>query len=116
LELGASGLHDRSRRNLSSPGGLPEDAVCRIIGLKQAHKNWGPRKIRVVYARQHPDSDLPSESSFKRVLDKAGLVKKRRKRRSADTGRIQNRVLPESPKNCGPWISRAGGTRRPGRN
>lgn len=97
LESGASGLHDRSRRPLSSPGALSEDMVCRIVRLKGDHRTWGPRKIRVVYARHYPDSELPSDSSFKRILDKAGLVEKRRTRRSADTGRLQNRALPESP-------------------
>jgi len=97
LESGASGLHDRSRRPLISPEALPEETVCGIIRLKEAHRSWGPRKIREIYARHHTDRDLPSESSFKRVLDKAGLVEKRRTRRSAETGRLQNQAPAEAP-------------------
>jgi transposase InsO family protein len=97
LQQGTWGLGDQSRRPLRSPDALSEDVVCRIVRLKEAHRAWGPRKIREVYTRLHKGQDLPSESSFKRVLDKAGLVEKRRTRRSGDAGRIQNRVVAEAP-------------------
>lgn len=97
LEFGAAGLHDQSRRPASSPDALAEDAVCEIVRLKKAHRAWGPRKIRECYARCHPGWGLPSESSFKRVLDKAGLVEKRRTRRSEDSGRVQHRTPAEGP-------------------
>jgi putative transposase len=96
LESGSSGLYDQSRRPLTSPEALSEDVVCDMIRLKEAHRTWGPRKIRELFARLHRGRDLPSESSFKRVLDKAGLVQKRRAR-SADTGRLQNRAVAEAP-------------------
>ncbi len=97
LEKGNSGLADESRRPASSPTGLDEETVCRIVKLKQAHPAWGPRKIRAVFARTYPEADAPSESSFKRVLSKAGLVERRRRRKSADSGRIENRVEAERP-------------------
>ena len=80
LEEGAAGLADRSRRPHSSPRQLSEAVVCEMVRLKQAHRKWGPRKIRELYARQHRDQPLPSETSFKRVLEKAGLVEKRKRR------------------------------------
>jgi transposase InsO family protein len=97
LETGFSGLSDRSRKPSTSPQSLPEEVVCRMVRLKEAHRAWGPRKIRELYARGHPDAELPSESSFKRVLDKAGLVEKRRTRRNVDAGRLQTRALAEAP-------------------
>jgi len=97
LEEGAAGLGDRSRRPQSSPRELGEAVVCEMVRLKEAHRRWGPRKIRQLYARQHQDLALPSESSFKRVLEKAGLVEKRKRRRSGETGRIQNRVESQQP-------------------
>lgn len=97
LERGASGLGDRSRRPESSPGELSEAVVCEIVRLKQAHVMWGPRKIRELYARKHPGADPPSESSFKRVLDKAGLVQRRRRRPSREGGRIQTRAPADNP-------------------
>lgn len=97
-EGGIAALGDRSRRPHASSG-LPEDVVCRMVALKAAHPHWGPRKIRVLYARKHgTTADLPSESSFKRVLEKAGFVEKRPLRRpAADGGRIQSRREPTAP-------------------
>jgi putative transposase len=88
LSNGLSGLGDRSRRPNSSPTGLSEEVVCEIVRIKQAHRSWGPRKIRDVYVRKHPEGCAPSDSSFKRVLEKAGLVEKRRRRSSPEAGRL----------------------------
>lgn len=97
-EGGVAALHDVSTKPRSSPAGLPEDVVCRIVELKTAHPHWGPRKIRVLYERKHPREDVPSDSSFKRVLEKAGLVDKRTVRRpSSEAGRIQLRRQAQSP-------------------
>jgi transposase InsO family protein len=56
------------------------------VKLKERHRAWGPKKIREVYLRQH--GQAPSESSFKRVLERCGMTEKRRVRRVAETGRI----------------------------
>ena len=97
LELGLEGLNDRSRRPESSPSQASEDVVCKIVKLKLAHPSWGPRKIRVVFAKSFPDSELVSESSFKRILDKAGLVKRKCRRAATETGRLSNRTAAEAP-------------------
>ena len=86
LECGLSGLSELSRRPKSSPEGLEEAVVCEIIRLKQKHRHWGPRKIRKVYERLH--EEIPSESSFKRVLERAGLVQPRRLRPRHQSGRL----------------------------
>lgn len=83
---GVNGLSDESRRPRSSPGGLEEGVVCEIVRLKRNHPRWGPRKLRIVYARTH--SEVPSESSFKRVLDRAGLVEPRALRKQSEAGRL----------------------------
>src|SRR5580765_1209018 len=72
LNYGLKGMQELSRRPKNSPGGLEEEAVCEIVRLKERHRHWGPRKIRKVYERLH--QEVPSESSFKRVLERAGLV------------------------------------------
>lgn len=97
LEEGAAGLADRSRRPRSNPNQLSEEVVCEMVRLKLAHTKWGPRKIRALSARRHSGLSLPSESSFKRVLQKAGLVKKRQRRHSRDSGRLQHRVESHEP-------------------
>jgi len=97
LQQGLEGLQDLSRKPKVSPTGLSEDVVCRIVALKQAHPSWGARKLREVLGRASGGQDVPSESSFKRVLEKAGLVQKRRRRTQSETGRLQLRVKAERP-------------------
>jgi putative transposase len=97
LLQGLSGLGDESRRPKTSPTELSETMVCQIIKLKLAHPGWGPRKLRAVLARTGSPSELPSESSFKRVLDKAGLVERRRRRTPSEQGRLTAPVKPERP-------------------
>jgi transposase InsO family protein len=80
-------MDELSRRPASCPGGLEESVVCEIIRLKNAHRSWGPRKIRALYERAR-GGKVPSESSFKRVLQRAGLVEPRRRRRRSEVGRL----------------------------
>lgn len=79
LQQGIAGLHDHSRKPCSSPESLPEESVCEMVRFKTAHPHWGPHKIRQLYLRCH--GQAPSLSSFKRVLDRAGLVVHRRRRK-----------------------------------
>jgi len=97
LEEGSAGLQDKSKRPLSSPKQLPEEVICEIIRIKQTKMNWGPKKIRSVYARNHPDRKTPSFSTFDRILKKAGFVTVRKRRRHINPERIQNRVVAEKP-------------------
>ena len=97
LAQGLQGLHDYSRRPSSSPTQLGETIVCQIVKLKLAHPAWGARKLRAVLQRTVPQDQLPCESSFKRILDKAGLVERRRRRTPAEQGRLQMPVKADRP-------------------
>jgi len=87
VQHGLSGLNELSRRPHGHAAELGEAVVCALVRLKQAHPHWGPRKIRALYQRKH-GGEVPSESSFKRVLERAGLTVPRRVRRSTETGRL----------------------------
>jgi putative transposase len=65
-------MGEESRRPKTSPEQLPEAEVCEMVRLKLAHLAWGPRKIRELYRRRH--GEVASESTFKRVLERAGLT------------------------------------------
>lgn len=95
LEHGLSGLSELSRRPKSSPQGLEEAVVCEIVRLKERHRYWGPRKIRNVYQSTH--EQVPSESSFKRVLERAGLVEPRRTRSRQQAGRLSSGRKAQAP-------------------
>ncbi len=86
LEEGMGRMEEHSRRPKSTPNALSEEEVCRIVALRVRHKHWGGRKLQEIYLRRH--GEAPSESSFKRVFEKAGLVEKRRKRRASQGGSI----------------------------
>lgn len=89
LRLGLGGLEEESRRPHGHAEELGEGEVCAIIQLKLAHPRWGPRKIRELYLRQH--GRVASDSSFKRVLERAGLTEKRKRRRMiVEGGRLSS--------------------------
>lgn len=95
IKEGLVGMEEHSRRPNNSPGGLSEAVVCEMIRIKQKHLAWGPRKIRNIYARTH--AQTPSESSFKRVLGRAGYTHKRKLRRSQQAGRLHSGKKATAP-------------------
>jgi putative transposase len=88
LREGMGGMVERSRRPHHHADQLGDEVVCEIVRLKLAHGSWGPRKIRELYRRRH--GIVASESSFKRILERAGLVEKRRRRRAKEAGRLNS--------------------------
>jgi len=93
---GLDGLAEESRKPKGHPQELPEAVVCEIVRLKLAHLHWGPRKIEAIYKRKH-NGEGPSESSFKRVLERAGLTQPRKIRRAREGGRLANGLKAEQP-------------------
>src|SRR5450432_698472 len=71
-------LAEKSRRPASSPNQLEEGVICHLIRLKLAHPQWGPKKL--CHERFHETGEVPSISSCHRILNKAGLVQRRKKR------------------------------------
>ena len=71
--------------------------VCQIIRIKNLKKPWGPKKIFAILQDRYPDRDIPSQSTIGRILDKAGLIKKKRNRHLHKTDRIQNRIKSTAP-------------------
>ena len=92
---GFEGMSELSRRPLSHAKELEEAVVCEMIRLKNAHPTWGARKLRAIYQRHR--SSVPSESSFKRVLERAGLVQKRRVRLPSQAGRLSSGRQAKAP-------------------
>lgn len=92
-EQGKSGLIEQSRARLTQ-NGIDGDTAAELIRIKNSHLPWGPKKIREIYARVHPEKEAPSLSSVKRILDKAGLVQTRRVRPPAasECPRLQQQI------------------------
>ena len=80
-ELGLDGLYDQSRRPLRYANQLPFQVERRILAIKRERPTWGAPKIREKLIREYPQIRPPAKSTVHAVLDRHGLVKRRKKRR-----------------------------------
>ena len=95
---GKAGLQEQSRATKTHINALEEDAIIEIIKFKEAHPYWGAKKIRELYSRKYPEKETPSLSSVNRILDKCGMVKKRRiKPATTETKRLRQYIKAEEP-------------------
>jgi len=78
---GIEALRDRSRRPYRQANQLPMQIEKLIVRLKQDKPSWGAPKIRERLRRLHPDVHLPAISTVHAVLDRHGLVKRRKRPR-----------------------------------
>jgi len=85
-ECGLDGLTDRSRRPYRQANRLPYQVERSILGLKREHASWGAPKIRDKLIRQYPMIKPPAISTIHAVLDRNGLVKRRKRRRHKAEG------------------------------
>lgn len=80
-EQGISGLPNRSRAPHSHPNRLPFAVEELIVRLKKEKPNWGAPKIRELIARRYCDIKLPVISTVHCVLDRHGLVNRKKRQR-----------------------------------
>lgn len=82
LEEGKQGLFEKSRKPKTSPTLLCEDTVIKIIQIRHHHPSWGAKKIAKIIANKTNADEAPSVSSVYRILDKANLLKRKRRHQS----------------------------------
>jgi transposase InsO family protein len=86
-ENGVKGLIDRSKAPLHHPNAVNESVVGEIIKVRKKHPRWGPRKLRVILARQDPQLALPAASTIGEILKRHNLIGVRKRiRRSSPYG------------------------------
>lgn len=78
---GLDAFKDRSRRPYRHANKLPYQVERTILGLKKEHPGWGAPKIRDKIVRAFPMIKPPATSTVHAVLDRHGLVTRRRRRR-----------------------------------
>lgn len=81
-----NGLVEHSRRPHMSPGQTPREISETLLEKKGKKPNWGARKILKVVGDEHGEWQMPSEITVNRLLDRNGLVKKRRRYRKLHPG------------------------------
>jgi putative transposase len=80
-ECGLDALYDRSRRPYRHANKLPFQIERTILGIKRKHPTWGAPKIRDKLLLEYPMIKPPAISTIHAVLDRHGLVKRRKRRR-----------------------------------
>jgi putative transposase len=82
---------DRSRRAYRQANRLPAQLEAVIVHLKREYPGWGAPKIREKLRQRCPAVLLPAISTVHAVLDRHGLVKRRRRHRGTSTGTTLSR-------------------------
>jgi len=90
-DSGVAAFTDRSRRPYRQANRLPPQLEAVIVRLKREYPGWGAPKIREKLRRESPAPQLPAVSTVHAVLDRHGLVKRRRRARSAPPGTALSR-------------------------
>ena len=85
-DYGLDGLTDRSRRPYRQASQLPFQVESRIVQIKQEHPSWGAPKIREKLRRMDLGVQTPAISTVHAVLDRHGLVTRRRRHRPRAQG------------------------------
>ena len=80
-ESGLDGLQDRSRRPYRHANKLPFQIERAILAIKREYPSWGAPKIREKLIREYPMLKPPAKSTVHAVLDRNGLVRRRKRRR-----------------------------------
>jgi putative transposase len=85
-DCGVQAFTDRSRRPFRQANRLPPQLEATIVRLKREYPEWGAPKIREKLRRQSTAPHLPAISTVHAVLDRHGLVRRRKRRRHEATG------------------------------
>ena len=85
-DIGYQGLLDRSRRPYRHANQIPFQLESAIVRLRTEHPSWGAAKIREKLIRAFPMVPAPAKSTVHAVLDRNGLVVRRKRRRHKAQG------------------------------
>lgn len=80
-EMGSEALVAQSRAPMRYANKLPIQVESLILDLKRKYKSWGAPKIREKIIKEFPDVKTPAKSTIHAVLDRNGLVQKRKGRK-----------------------------------
>lgn len=83
---GIRGLEDRPKSNYRHPNQTPFQVEKAIIKIKKEHKTWGAPKIQEKMIKEFPMIKPPAPSTIHCILDRHGLVKRRKRRRHKAQG------------------------------
>ena len=100
-DIGLEGLQDRSRRPYHHANRLPFQVERTILQIKKERPSWGAPKIREKLIRRYPMIKPPAKSTVHAVLDRHGLVKRRKRKRY----KAQGTTLRDTQQPNGLWCA-----------
>jgi putative transposase len=80
-DFGIRGLEDRARSPYRHPNKTPFQIEKAILRIKREHRSWGAPKIRDKLIKEYPGIKPPAASTIHAILDRHGLVKRRKRKR-----------------------------------
>lgn len=81
-QSGVDGLAEQPRRPITCPTQTPYPIQQAIIELRQQFQcTPGAKKLQALLARRYPNEVIPSTSTIYNILNRAGLVKSRQRKR-----------------------------------
>jgi putative transposase len=78
---GVDGLRERSHAAHRHPNAVEAAVIDSVVAVRMRHPLWGPKKIKAWIEAHHPAMVVPVQSTIAELLDRRGLVRRRRKRR-----------------------------------
>jgi len=85
-EEGWGCLEERSRAPHHHPNAVASEMEAAVVALRRHHPRWGPKKLQARLAMDAPSVRWPAQSTIATILDRHGLVVKRRVRRRVPGG------------------------------
>ena len=83
---GLEGLKERSRAPQHHPNAVPESIAAAVLAVRRLHPSWGAKKIRAWLELRRPEERWPAASTMSDLLDRHGLVVRRKWRRRVPPG------------------------------
>lgn len=95
-EGGVSGLFDQSRRPRSSPNETSSEMILNIVRLRNLKPTWGAKKIKA-RLEMNGLAEVPARATIENILERSGLIERKRKRRVKAYSENGNVIQPEKP-------------------
>ena len=83
-DQGARGLLELNRAPRHHPNQTRVEIEEAVLGLREAHMRWGPRKLKRILERDQPGRAWPATSTIGEIVKRAGLVVAQKKRRRTE--------------------------------
>jgi len=73
-KIGIEGLRKKTRAPMNHPNKTKDEVIKKILKLKNKHKNWGAKKLRILLFNDFSNNEIPSIVTVHNILSKNGLV------------------------------------------